>query len=106
MGKERPGDRRTGPPGRRGVPGVPARLRLQAARFLAPGGGMSLERFAQEVRREDRDIDLAQCCLLIAQDPYPALDVGRYMDEIERMALRLRAGIPEAMGLAERVEGW
>ena len=54
---------------------------------------MSLERFAREVRREERDIDLAQACLLIAQDPYPELDVARYMDEIERMALRLRAGI-------------
>jgi len=64
---------------------------------------MSLERFALEVRREDRDIDLAQACLLIAQDPYPALDVGRYMDEIERMALRLRADIPEALDLEERI---
>jgi regulator of sirC expression with transglutaminase-like and TPR domain len=64
---------------------------------------MSLERFASQVRREDRDIDLAQCCLLIAQDRYPALDVARYMDEIERMALRLRAGMPEAMDLGERI---
>jgi len=64
---------------------------------------MSLERFAREVRREERDIDLAQACLLIAQDAYPALDVGRYMDEIERMALRLRADIPEALDLEERI---
>ena len=64
---------------------------------------MSLERFAREVRREERDIDLAQACLLIAQDPYPTLDVGRYMDEIERMALRLRADIPEGMDLEERI---
>ena len=64
---------------------------------------MSLERFAREVRREDRDIDLAQACLLIAQDPYPALDVARYMDEIERMALRLRADMPESMDLEERI---
>ena len=64
---------------------------------------MSLERFAREVRREDRDIDLAQACLMIAQDRYPALDVGRYMDEIERMALRLRADMPESMDLEERI---
>jgi len=64
---------------------------------------MSLERFAREVRREDRDIDLAQACLMIAQDPYPGLDVGRYMDEIERMALRLRADMPESMDLEERI---
>lgn len=64
---------------------------------------MSLGRFAREVRREERDIDLAQACLLIAQDPYPTLDVGRYLDEIERMALRLRAEIPEGMDLEERI---
>jgi regulator of sirC expression with transglutaminase-like and TPR domain len=64
---------------------------------------MSLERFAREMRREDRDIDLALCCLLIAQDAYPALDVGRYMDEIERMALRLRADMPEALDPEERI---
>jgi regulator of sirC expression with transglutaminase-like and TPR domain len=64
---------------------------------------MSLERFAREVRREDRDIDLAQACLLIAQDPYPALDVGRYMDEIERMARRLSAGLPQRLDLEERI---
>ncbi|HEY7241147.1 MAG TPA: tetratricopeptide repeat protein [Burkholderiales bacterium] len=64
---------------------------------------MSLERFAQEVRREDRDIDLARACLLIAQDPYPTLDVGHYIDEIERMALRLGAGIPKGMEPEERV---
>ncbi|MFL6565561.1 MAG: SirB1 family protein [Burkholderiales bacterium] len=64
---------------------------------------MSLEPFASEVRREDRDIDLALCCLLIAQDRYPALDVARYLDEIERMALRLRADIPEALDPEERI---
>jgi regulator of sirC expression with transglutaminase-like and TPR domain len=64
---------------------------------------MSLERFAREVRREERDIDLAQACLMIAQDRYPALDIGRYMDEIERMALRLRADMPESMDLEERI---
>jgi regulator of sirC expression with transglutaminase-like and TPR domain len=64
---------------------------------------MSLERFALAVRREERDIDLAQVCLMIAQDPYPTLDVGRYMDEIERMALRLRADMPESMDLEERI---
>jgi regulator of sirC expression with transglutaminase-like and TPR domain len=64
---------------------------------------MSLERFALEVRREEREIDLAQACLLIAQDPYPALDVGRYLGEIERMALRLRADIPEALDHEERI---
>jgi regulator of sirC expression with transglutaminase-like and TPR domain len=64
---------------------------------------MSLERFAREVRREDRDIDLAQACLLIAQDPYPALDVGRYIDEIERMARRLSAGLPQGLDLEERI---
>jgi len=64
---------------------------------------MSLERFALEMRREDRDIDLAQACLLIAQDAYPMLDVERYMGQIERMALRLRADMPEGLGPEERI---
>jgi len=64
---------------------------------------LSLERFASEVRREDRDVDLALCCLLIAQDRYPALDVARYLGEIERMARRLRADIPEALDAEERI---
>jgi regulator of sirC expression with transglutaminase-like and TPR domain len=64
---------------------------------------MSLESFAQAVGREDGRIDLAQACLMIAQDAYPSLQVERYLGEIERMALRLRARLPQSGGAEERV---
>jgi regulator of sirC expression with transglutaminase-like and TPR domain len=64
---------------------------------------MTLERFAQVVGCEDARIDLAEACLMIAEDAYPALDVGRYLGEIERMALRLRGRMPQGSGAEERV---
>jgi regulator of sirC expression with transglutaminase-like and TPR domain len=64
---------------------------------------MTLERFAQVIGREDMRIDLAQACLMIAQDAYPSLDVERYLGEIERMALRLRARMPQRTAAEERI---
>ena len=63
----------------------------------------SLEAFAKLIAREDARIDLARACLLIAQDAYPGLDVDRYIGEIERMAIRLRGGLPANCGAEERV---
>jgi regulator of sirC expression with transglutaminase-like and TPR domain len=65
--------------------------------------GAALEPFAQLIARDDSRIDLARACLLIAQDAYPALDVERYMGEIERMAIRLRGRLPQTGGAEERV---
>jgi len=65
--------------------------------------GAALEPFAELLAREDVRIDLAHACLLIAQDAYPALDVERYLGEIERMALRLRGQLPQTVGAEERV---
>ena len=65
--------------------------------------GAPLEPFAQLIARDDSRIDLARACLLIAQDAYPALDVDRYMGEIERMAIRLRGRLPQSGGAEERV---
>ena len=62
-----------------------------------------LEPFARLIACEDARMDLARACLLIAQDAYPKLEVERYMDEIERMASRLRAGLPQNCGAEERV---
>jgi regulator of sirC expression with transglutaminase-like and TPR domain len=42
---------------------------------------------------------------MIAQDAYPELDVERYVGEIERMAIRLRAQLPQNCGAEERVVG-
>jgi len=52
--------------------------------------------------KEER-IELARACLMIAEDAYPGLSVDRYLGEIERMALRLRAQLPAAGGAEERV---
>jgi regulator of sirC expression with transglutaminase-like and TPR domain len=35
---------------------------------------------------DDNDIDLAEAALLIAKDEYPALDVARYLNQIDRFA--------------------
>jgi regulator of sirC expression with transglutaminase-like and TPR domain len=75
---------------------MPAGVRFSSARFLAQGGGVTLEAFAYALAREDARIDLAEACLMIAQDVYPSLDIKRYLGEIERMALRLRGRLPQA----------
>jgi regulator of sirC expression with transglutaminase-like and TPR domain len=65
--------------------------------------GVPLEPFAEVIGRDDARIDLARACLMIAQDAYPALDVERYLGDIERMAIRLRASMPQEHGAEERV---
>jgi regulator of sirC expression with transglutaminase-like and TPR domain len=62
-----------------------------------------LESFAQAVNGADGRIDLAQACLMIAQDAYPSLDVERYLGDIERMALRLRGRMPQSNSAEERI---
>lgn len=63
---------------------------------------MSLQRFAEAVGRDER-MDLAEACLMIAQDTYPSLQVEHYLGEIERLALRLRARTPQAAAAEERI---
>jgi len=65
----------------------------------------TLPAFAEMLAREDSRIDLAHACLMIAQDAYPELEVEPYLGEIERMALRLRARLPQSCGMEERVVG-
>jgi regulator of sirC expression with transglutaminase-like and TPR domain len=59
--------------------------------------------FEEIVSQEDSKIDLAHACLMIARDAYPDLDVYRYLGEIERLAIRLRARLPANGGAEERV---
>jgi len=40
---------------------------------------------------------------MIAQDAYPALEVDRYLGDIERMAMRLRGRMPQTSAVEERV---
>jgi regulator of sirC expression with transglutaminase-like and TPR domain len=63
----------------------------------------ALERFGELLAGEDDRIELARACLLIAEDAYPGLDVDRYVDEIERLALRLRAHLSRTAGAEEKV---
>jgi regulator of sirC expression with transglutaminase-like and TPR domain len=63
----------------------------------------SLEAFAQLLAREESHIDIAQACLMIAQDAYPALAVEPYLGELERMALRLRGQVAKTSAAEERV---
>jgi regulator of sirC expression with transglutaminase-like and TPR domain len=65
--------------------------------------GVALEPFAAMVAREDARIDLARACLMIAEDAYPGLDIERYLGDIERLAIRLRASLPQDCGAEERV---
>ena len=64
---------------------------------------MNLQPFQQLIESKDERIDLARACLMIAQDAYPALDVERYLGEIESMALRLRARLKDGGGVEQRV---
>ncbi|HXI36170.1 MAG TPA: tetratricopeptide repeat protein [Burkholderiales bacterium] len=62
-----------------------------------------LQVFEQLFAGKDERIDLARACLMIAQDAHPALDVERYLGEIEGMAARLRARLKDGGGVEQRV---
>jgi regulator of sirC expression with transglutaminase-like and TPR domain len=64
---------------------------------------LDLQPFAALLAAEDSRIDLARACLMIAEDAYPDLSVERYLGDIERLALRLRGRMPQALGAEERV---
>ena len=65
--------------------------------------GIALEAFEKLLAQDDVRIDLAHASLMIAQDAYPALPLERYLGDIERMAMRLRAQLPQTYGPEERV---
>jgi regulator of sirC expression with transglutaminase-like and TPR domain len=62
-----------------------------------------LQMFEKILSEKEERIDLARACLMIAEDAYPGLDIERYLGDIERMAIRLRARIPQSGGAEERV---
>jgi len=64
---------------------------------------MGLEPFAEMIARPDTRIELARACLLIAEDAYPGLDVERYMTDIDRLGINLRASLPQDCGAETRV---
>jgi regulator of sirC expression with transglutaminase-like and TPR domain len=64
---------------------------------------MSLEAFAELVRREGTRIDLALACLMIAEDAYPGLDTQRYLGELDAIAQRLRVRMPQRASAEDRI---
>jgi regulator of sirC expression with transglutaminase-like and TPR domain len=64
---------------------------------------MKMQRFDELMQGDDARIDLAEACLLIAEDAYPGLRVEHYLGEIERMAIRLRSRLPQSNGAEERI---
>src|SRR4051812_2473172 len=63
----------------------------------------ALQVFEEVLAEKDESLDLARACLLIAQDAYPGLDVERYLGDIERMAIRLRARVAKSGEAEQRV---
>ena len=60
-----------------------------------------LERFAALLCRED--FDLAEACLLIAQDAYPDLDVAHYLGRIDAIARTVRSRVAGDAFAAQKV---
>jgi regulator of sirC expression with transglutaminase-like and TPR domain len=54
---------------------------------------LATELFKEMVSRPDPHMDLASAALLIALDEYPALDIPKYVREIESMAAALRSDV-------------
>jgi regulator of sirC expression with transglutaminase-like and TPR domain len=63
----------------------------------------ALDPFAELLAGGDERIDLARACLLIAEDAYPGLDVDGYVNEVARLALRLRARVATGAGAEDKV---
>jgi regulator of sirC expression with transglutaminase-like and TPR domain len=63
----------------------------------------ALEPFAELLARADDRIELARACLMIAEDAYPGLDVDGYVNDVERLALRLRTRLARDAGAEDKV---
>jgi regulator of sirC expression with transglutaminase-like and TPR domain len=63
----------------------------------------ALEPFSALLAGGDERIELARACLLIAEDAYPGLDVEGYVNEVARLALRLRSRLSRTAGAEEKV---
>lgn len=62
------------------------------------------ERFSRMIHRPDESIDLGRGALLIAQEEYPDLEVGRYTRMLDDLALELQAWIGVAREPTEVIE--
>jgi regulator of sirC expression with transglutaminase-like and TPR domain len=55
---------------------------------------LARDRFSQEIQRPDEGINLAAAALYIAQEEYPELDCGAYLQRLDTMAAQLRDRLP------------
>lgn len=53
------------------------------------------QRFADEVRRSEEDLDLARAALLVAQEEYPQLPVEMYLSRLDQLAEDVRGSLGE-----------
>jgi regulator of sirC expression with transglutaminase-like and TPR domain len=60
---------------------------------------LAAELFKEMVGRPERQLDLASAALLIALDEYPALDIQKYLREIDAMASVIRSEIDFFAGI-------
>lgn len=53
------------------------------------------QRFADEIRRSDEDLDLARAALLVAQEEYPQLPIEIYLGRLDQLAEEVRGALGE-----------
>ncbi len=61
-----------------------------ASSEMTPPDRSLRERFAEEVRRADEEINLAYAALLVAKEEYPQLPEGRYLSYLDQLAEEAR----------------
>jgi len=60
-------------------------------------------RFRDLITRPDDEIDLAEAALLIAKNVNADLDVGRYLSQLEGLALQLAQRLPDSLSDPDRI---
>lgn len=55
---------------------------------------LARQRFYQEIRQDEAQINLAQAALYLAQEEYPDLNVEDYLNKLEAMAAQVREQLP------------
>jgi regulator of sirC expression with transglutaminase-like and TPR domain len=60
-------------------------------------------RLKQLLSRTEQDWALAEAALLLAKDEYPELDVPRYLARLDEYARSIRARLPKAAGVEDRL---
>ncbi len=56
---------------------------------------LARQRFYQEVRQDDEQINLEKAALYIAQEEYPELDVDEYLNAIDKISAEIQTRLPE-----------